>query len=90
MKVIQDNKKQIANINNDYKNKLLLAREREIFKNIYNEKLDRVGELIKNIDYENLKYIVKKAGEKFEFDKSEDPLTFLNDIKAGKISLKKT
>ena len=27
------------------------------------------------------------TGEEFEFDKSEDPLVFLNDIKKGKISL---
>ena len=28
IKAIQDNKKQIANINDDYKNKLLLSKER--------------------------------------------------------------
>ena len=34
IKAIQDNKEQLVNINNDdgYKNKLLLSREREIFK----------------------------------------------------------
>ena len=62
-------------------------REREVFENIYNEKLDRIEELNKKIDYGNLKYIVKRTGEEFEFDKSEDPLAFLNDIKTGKISL---
>ena len=39
----QDNKKQPANINDDYKNKLLLSKEREIFKNIYIERLDTIG-----------------------------------------------
>ena len=36
IKAIQDNKEQLVNINNDddYKNKLLLSREREVFKNI--------------------------------------------------------
>ena len=48
-KAIQDNKKQIANINDDYKNKLLLSKEREIFKNIYNERLDRIEEINKKI-----------------------------------------
>ena len=48
-KAIQDNKKQIANINDDYKNKLLLSKEREIFKNIYNERLDRIEEIYKKI-----------------------------------------
>ena len=41
IEAIQDNKKQLANINDDYKNKLLLSKEREIFKNIYNERLKK-------------------------------------------------
>ena len=47
IKAIQDNNKQLVNINNDddYKNKLLLSREREIFKNIYNKRLDKIEEL---------------------------------------------
>ena len=39
------------------------------------------------MDYTNLKYTVISTGEEFEFDKSEDPILFLNDIKKGKISL---
>ena len=41
IKAIQDNKEQLVNIDNnddDYKNKILLSKEREIFKNIYNKK----------------------------------------------------
>ena len=86
IKAIQDNEKQLANINEDCRNKLLLSKEREIFKNIYNKRLDKIEELNKKIDYDNLKYIVKSTGEEFEFDKSEDPLKFLNDIETGKIS----
>ena len=88
-KQIQDNKEQLVNIDNDddYKNKLLLSREREIFKNIYNKGLDKIEELSKNIDFNNLKYTLISSGEEFEFDKSEDPVLFLNDIKKGKISL---
>ena len=45
---IKDNKNQQDNINaNDYKNKLLLPKEREIFKNIYNERLNKIEELTK-------------------------------------------
>ena len=84
IETIQDNKKQLANINDDYKNKLLLSKERKIFKNIYNERLDKIEELNKKIDYSNLNYTVISTGEEFEFDKSEDPLVFLNDIKKGK------
>ena len=49
IKTIQDNKEQLVNINNDddYKNKLLLSREREIFQNIYNKRLDKIEELRK-------------------------------------------
>ena len=44
VKAIQD--KQIININkNNYKNKLLLSKEREIFKDIYNKRLDKIEEL---------------------------------------------
>ena len=86
IEAIQDNKKQPANINDDYKNKLLLSKEREIFKNICNERLDGIEELNKQIDFNNLKYTVISTSEEFEFDNSEDPL-ILNDVKKGKISL---
>ena len=51
IKVIQDNKEQLVNINNDddYKNKLLLSREREIFKNIYKKRLDKIEELSRKL-----------------------------------------
>ena len=68
-------------MNDDYKNKLLLSKEREISKSIYDERLDKIEELNKKNDYSNLKYTVISTGEEFEFDKSEDPLVFLNDIK---------
>ena len=77
IKPIQDNN----NKDDGYKNKLLLSKEREIFKNVYNERLDKIEELNKKIDYDNLKYTVISSGEEFEFDKSEDPLLFLSDIK---------
>ena len=41
VKAIQD--KQIVNINkDDYKDKILLSKEREIFKDIYNKRLDKI------------------------------------------------
>ena len=51
IKAIQDNKEQLFNINSDddYKNKLLLSRERESFKNIYNKRLDKIEELSKKM-----------------------------------------
>ena len=39
------------------------------------------------IDYNNLKYIVVSSGDEYSFNKLNDPITFLNNIKTGKISL---
>ena len=51
VKAIQDNK-QLVNINkdDDYKTKLLHSKEREIFKDIYNKRLDKIEELSNKID----------------------------------------
>ena len=51
------------------------------------EKPLKIEELNKKIDYDNLKYTVISSSEVFEFDKSEDPILLLNDIKKVKISL---
>ena len=90
VKAIQDNK-QPANINkdDDYKDKLLLSREREIFKDIYNKRLDKIEELNNKIDYNNLIYVAVGTGDKYSFDDLDDPLTLLNNIKKGKISMGK-
>ena len=57
---IQDNKEQLVNINNydDYKNKLFLSRKRETFKNIYAKRLDKIEELSKKNDYNNLSILL--------------------------------
>ena len=88
IKAIQYNKEQSVNINNDdYKNKLLISKEGEIFKVIYNKRLDKIEELNKKIDYSDLKYTIISSDEEFNFDKLKDPIVFLNDIKKIKISL---
>ena len=56
---VQDNKK-LANIY-DHKNKLLLLKERKFFKNISNERLDKIEELNNKVDYNNLKYTLLEA-----------------------------
>ena len=85
IKAIQDNKPLISD--NDYKDKLLISKEREIFKNIYNKRLDKIEELNNKIDYDDLNYIVASSGKKFDFGSTKDPITLLNDIKQGKILL---
>ena len=96
-KTIEDKgEKQIKTIQNDrkrsisddyYKNKLLIPKEREIFKDIFNKRLDKIEELNNKIDYDNLKYAVESSGDEYEFNKIKDPIALLNDIQKGKISL---
>ena len=87
VKAIQDNK-QLVNIDNDdYKGKLLLSKEREIFRDICNKRIDKPEELNNKIDYNSLNYVVLSGGDEYNFNKLDDPLTFLNNIKKGKISL---
>ena len=90
VKAIQSNN-QLVNINNydDYKNKLLLSKEREIFKDIYNKRLDKTKELNNKIDYGNLEYVVVGTGDEYDFNHFDDPLTLLINIKKGKISINK-
>ena len=79
VKAIQDNK-QTVNKDDDYKDKLLLSREREIFKDIHNKRLDKIEELSNKIDYNDLKYVAVNNRTSYNFSELEDPLTFLNDI----------
>ena len=91
VKAIQDNK-QLVNINNnddDYKDKLLLSKEREIFKDIYNKRLDKIEEINNKIDYNNPNYVVVGTGDEYDFNNLDDDLTFLNNIKKCKISMNK-
>ena len=79
VKAIQD--KQIININkDDYKDKLLFSKEREIFKDIYNKRLDRIEELNNKIDYNNLKYPMYATKNLLDFSELTDPLTLLDKI----------
>ena len=87
IKAIQDNKQQLIS-DDDYKNKLLISKEREIFKDIYNKRLDKIEELNNKIDYDNLKYVVERSGDEYRFNKIKDPITFIDNIKKCKISLK--
>ena len=86
VKAIQD--KQIVNINkNDYKDKLLLSKEREIFKDIYNKRLDRIEELNNKIDYDNLNYVVYSSKKIYNFSELKNSLTLLDEIKKGEMTL---
>ena len=88
IKAIQDNK-QLVNINKyyDYKDKLLLSKEREIFKDIYNKRLDKIEELDNEIDYDDLDYAILNKNMEYNFSIEKDPISLLNDIKKGEISV---
>ena len=86
VKTIQD--KQIVNNNkDDYKDKLLFSKEREIFKDIYNKRLDRIEELNNKINYNNLKYPIYATKNLLDFSELTDPLTLLDKIKKGELKL---
>ena len=86
VKAIQD--KQIVNINkDDYKDKLLLSKEREIFKDIYNKRLDKIEEMNNEIDYDDLDYVVLSSDMEYKFSTEKDPISLLNAIKKGEMSL---
>ena len=79
IKAIHDNRKQLIS-DDDYKNKLLISKEREIFKDIYNKRLDKLEELNNKIDYNDLKYIVESSGDEYSFNKIKSPIALLNNI----------
>ena len=86
VKAIQD--KQIVNINkDDYKNELLISKEREIFKGIYNKRFDKIEELNNKIDYNNLQYIIFSKKHTINFSELKSPLTLLDEIQKGETTL---
>ena len=85
VKAIQDNKQLINK--DDYKDKLLFSKEREIFKDIYNKRLDKIEEMNNEIDYDDLDYAVLKSNMEYNFSIEKDPISFLNATKEGEISL---
>ena len=86
VKAIQD--KKLVNINkDDYKDKLLLSKEREIFKDIYNKRLDKIEEMNNEIDYDDLDYVVLSSDMEYKFSVEKDPISLLNAIKKGEMSV---
>ena len=88
LKNLKDQEKQLVNIDDDdYQNKLLHSKEREIFRKIYNKRFDKTEELTSKIDYNNLIFTIISTGKTIDFTKNDDLLTFLNIIKKGKITI---
>ena len=91
IKAIQDKSiekiKIYSDYDNDYKKELLLSKEREIFRDIYNGKLEQLQLTRNNVDFDNLNYEVIASGNKYQFDGVKDPLVFLKEIEEGRISI---
>ena len=64
---LKDTNKQVVNITDDYENKLLHSKEREIFRKIYNKRIDEIEELTKIIDGNNLIFSILSTGETYDF-----------------------
>ena len=79
--------KKYSDYDNDYKKELLLSKEREIFRDIYNDRLEQLQLARDNVDYNNLNYEVITNGDKYQFDGVKDLLVFLKEIKEDRISI---
>ena len=86
IKAIEENKKQLYNKKQD-NNELLLSKERKIFKNIYNKRLNKIDELSKIIDYSDLKLIISSGGTATDFSELKDSVTSLESIRKPEISV---
>ena len=88
LKDLKDQNKQLDNIS-DYKDDLLHSKEREIFKNIYEKRLDKIEELTKKIDHNYLIFTTLSTGETVDFTGKNDSSTFLKKISYGKITIER-
>ena len=79
VKALKDHKKKLVNtnVNDDYEDKLLHSREREILRNTYNKKLDKIEDLSSKIDGNNLIFTIISTGKTISFCKRYGSLTFL-------------
>ena len=87
IKAIEDDKKQLANTNaNDYKNEWLISKEREIFKNIYNKKLDKIEKLSNKVNYDDLKFATENSGIETDFSSKASPIALILKQNNNRIS----
>ena len=88
VKAIQDNNQLVSINKDDYKDELLLSKEREIFKDISNKRLNKIEELANKIDYDDLDYVILSKDMEYNFSIEKDPISLLKAIKDGEMSLK--
>ena len=67
---------QIVNVNDNFEDKLLHSKERELFRKTCNKRLDKI-------------FTILSTGKTIDFSNKNDPLTFLKKIKKGKLQQNK-
>ena len=60
---------------------MLVSKEREIFKNVYNERLNKIEGLTKKINFDDLKYDTESRAMEIDFSAKKDSITFLIILK---------
>ena len=75
--------KQLDNVYS-YKDKLLLSKKREIFKNICKKRLDKIEEWSKKNNHDGLKFTVQSSGQEVDFSRIEERITFFIMLKKMK------
>ena len=83
VQALRDNKRELSNTN-DYENKFLISKEREIFKNIYNKRLHKIEKLNREINYIDLELITESTDKKTDFSKKKVLQLFLMTLKQTK------
>ena len=66
----------------------MLSKEREIFKDISNKRLNKIEGLNNKIDYDDLDYVILSKDMEYNFSIEKDPISLLKAIKDGEMSLK--
>ena len=65
----------------------MISKKREIFKNIYHERLDKTEELTKRTNFDHLKYFTERSGMETDFSAKDNLVTFFNNIITNKITM---
>ena len=86
---LNDTNKQVVNVNDYNEDKLLHSKEREIFRKIYKKRLDKIEEIRKKIDDNNLILTTLSTGETIDFTGKNYLLTLLKKIRDSKITLER-
>ena len=83
-KINKSNSRSIERIKNysdyDYEKQLLLSKEREIFRDIYKDRLNQIKRASNDVDFRDLRYKVMSSGDEYQFDGIEGPIALLNNI----------